>query len=230
MVPLAIMSGQPSGKTEDAWRSEPAGEARAARWRPYDALKRVLDVLVSGAGLLAAIPLTIAVIAAIYLDDGPPAFYAQERVGEGGRRFRVLKFRSMVRDAEARTGAVLAAKDDPRITRMGRLLRKTAMDELPQLANIFLGHMSFVGPRPERPELIAEIAERLPKFRLREQIRPGLTGLAQVYGRYYSGPEQKLPYDLAYIERRCLWLDMHLFLRSWRITSKASWDSDEAKR
>ena len=113
---------------------------------------------------------------------------------------------------------------------MGRLLRKTAMDELPQLLNILLGHMSFVGPRPERPELVEQIVARLPDFRLRERLRPGLTGLAQVYGRYYTEPEDKLPYDLEYIGRRGLGLDLHLFLRSWRITSKASWDSDEAKR
>jgi lipopolysaccharide/colanic/teichoic acid biosynthesis glycosyltransferase len=198
--------------------------------RPYDAIKRALDVLVSGVGLVAALPFAMGVIAAIYLSDGPPAFYTQERVGRGGRVFRVFKFRSMVRNAEAMTGAVLADRNDPRITRVGRLLRKTAMDELPQLLNIFLGHMSFVGPRPERPELVAQIAKDLPEFRRREQIRPGLTGLAQVYGRYYTEPARKLPYDVAYIARRSLWLDLHLFLHSWRITSKAKWDSDEAVR
>ncbi len=201
-----------------------------APWRPYDVLKRVLDVLVSGAGLICALPVFAAVIAAIYLDDGPPAFYTQVRIGRGGRRFRVFKFRSMIKDAEAHTGAVLATKDDPRITRIGRLLRKTAMDELPQLLNIFRGDMSFVGPRPERPELVAQIVERLPEFRKREAIRPGLTGMAQVYGRYYSDPGQKLPLDLSYIQQRGLALDVRLFLHSWRITSKASWDSDEEER
>lgn len=201
-----------------------------APWRPYDLLKRLLDVLVAGAGLLCASPFILLVIALIYLEDGPPAFYTQMRVGRGGRPFRVYKFRSMIKDAEAHSGAVLATKDDPRITRLGRLLRKTAMDELPQLLNILLGHMSFVGPRPERPELVAQIVEALPDFRLRERIRPGLTGLAQVYGRYHTEPEQKLPYDLEYVDRRGLGLDLHLFLHSWRITSKASWDSDQAKR
>jgi lipopolysaccharide/colanic/teichoic acid biosynthesis glycosyltransferase len=201
-----------------------------APWRPYDLLKRLLDIVVAGLGLTCASPFILLVIALIYLEDGSPAFYTQIRVGRRGRPFRVYKFRSMIKNAEAQTGAVLATKDDPRITRMGRLLRKTAMDELPQLLNIFLGQMSFVGPRPERPELVAQIVEKLPDFRLRERIRPGLTGLAQVYGRYYTEPEQKLPYDLEYIERRGLGLDLHLFLRSWRITSKASWDSDEAKR
>jgi lipopolysaccharide/colanic/teichoic acid biosynthesis glycosyltransferase len=208
----------------------PAGGTPPTPWRPYDLLKRLLDVVVAGAGLICASPFFLLVVALIYLEDGPPAFYTQVRVGRRGRRFRVYKFRSMIKNAEAQTGAVLATKDDPRITRMGRLLRKTAMDELPQLLNIFLGQMSFVGPRPERPELVAQIVERLPDFRLRERIRPGLTGLAQVYGRYYTEPEQKLPYDLEYIERRGFGLDLHLFLRSWRITSKASWDSDEAKR
>lgn len=206
------------------------GRAPLAPWRPYDVLKRALDVVVSGAGLICALPVFAAIIVAIYLDDGPPAFYTQVRVGRGGRPFRVFKFRSMIKDAEAHTGAVLATKDDPRITRMGKLLRKTAMDELPQLVNIFRGDMSFVGPRPERPELVAQIVERLPDFRKREAIRPGLTGMAQVYGRYYSDPGQKLPLDLQYIERRSLALDVRLFLHSWRITSKASWDSDEEKR
>lgn len=208
----------------------PSSQPVAAAWRPYDCLKRMLDVVVSAAGLIAALPFIVLAIAAIYLDDGPPALYTHLRVGRGGRRFRILKFRSMIKNAEAYSGAVWAAKSDPRITRVGRLLRKTAMDELPQLANIFLGHMSFVGPRPERPELVEGFIRRLPDFRLREAVRPGLTGLAQVYGRYYTEPEHKLPYDLTYIERRSLRLDLHLFLHSWRITSKASWDSDQAKR
>ena len=207
-----------------------AREVARAPWRPYDVLKRALDVLVSGVGLVCAAPFIVAIIAAVYLEDGPPAFYTQKRVGWRGRRFRLFKFRSMVKEAEADTGAVLAIKDDPRITRVGRLLRKTAMDELPQLLNIFRGEMSFVGPRPERPELVGRIAEGLPEFREREAIRPGLTGLAQVYGRYYTDPAKKLPYDLAYVKRRGLGLDVHLFLHSWRITSKASWDSDQATR
>ena len=208
----------------------PATRASLARWRPYDPIKRLIDVTVSGLGLLLALPFLLLVIVSIYLEDGPPAFYIQVRVGRRGRSFRIYKFRSMVKEAEALTGAVLATKDDPRITKVGRVLRKTAQDELPQLLNIFLGHMSFVGPRPERPELVAEIAERLPDFHLREQVRPGLTGLAQVYGRYYTEPEGKLPLDLEYIARRSLGLDVHLFLRSWRITSKASWDSDQEQR
>ena len=201
-----------------------------AGWRPYDALKRMLDVTVSAAGLLAALPLMAAVIIAIYLEDGPPAFYTQARVGRGGRLFHVFKFRSMIKNAEAQTGAVLAAKDDPRITRVGSLLRRTAMDEMPQAINILLGQMSFVGPRPERPELVSVIVGRLPRFRQREAIRPGLTGLAQVYERYYTEPERKLPYDLAYVYRRSLSLDARLFFRSWHITSKASWDSDQESR
>lgn len=226
-----MVGGKPVTSSLDApVRRGPARAAGAAPWRPYDALKRGLDVVVSAAGLVAALPVGAAVMAAIYLEDGPPAFYTQARVGAAGRRFHMLKFRSMIKDAEAHSGAVLASRDDPRITRVGRLLRKTAMDELPQLANILLGHMSFVGPRPERPELVAQIVRELPSFRLRERIRPGLTGLAQVYGRYYSEPAQKLPYDLAYVERRGLGLDVHLFLHSWRITSRASWDSEEDER
>lgn len=228
---MMMASAQAETRPDTPARGQAAARgAQSAPWRPYDLLKRGLDFLTAGAGLVAALPLMIAFIAAIYLDDGPPAFYTHYRVGRGGQIFRVLKFRSMIRNAEAETGAVLAAKGDPRITRAGRLLRKVAMDELPQVVNILLGHMSFVGPRPERPELVAAIAEKLPSFRLRQAIRPGLTGLAQVYGRYHTEPEDKLPYDLRYIARRGLWLDVHLFCHSWRITSKASWDSDEAKR
>lgn len=205
-------------------------ETALAPWRCYDPVKRVLDAVLSGVGLLLALPLMLVIIVAIYLEDGPPAFYTQPRVGRRGRCFRIYKFRSMLKNAESQTGAVLATKDDPRVTRVGRLLRKTAQDELPQLLNILSGHMSFVGPRPERPELVAEIVKHLPEFRLRERIRPGLTGLAQVYGRYHTEPEAKLPLDLEYIDRRGLGLDVHLFLHSWRITSKGSWDSDQEQR
>lgn len=201
-----------------------------APWRPYDPVKRLLDVIVSATGLLLALPFLLLVTVAIALEDGFPVIYTQTRVGRGGRLFRIYKFRSMVKNAEELTGAVLATKDDPRITRVGRILRKTAQDELPQLLNILLGQMSFVGPRPERPELVAQILTKTPEFRQREQIRPGLTGLAQVYGRYYTEPADKLPFDLDYIARRSLALDLHLFLRSWRITSKASWDSDQEQR
>ncbi|MEW5762525.1 MAG: sugar transferase [Bacillota bacterium] len=195
------------------------------RVSPYalSPLKRAFDILLSSLGLLLAVPLWVLVPLAILLDDGRPVFYAQARVGRGGRVFRVYKFRSMVRDAEQRSGPVLAGADDPRVTRVGRLLRATALDELPQLVNILLGHMSFVGPRPERPELVAEIAAACPRYELRHLIRPGLTGLAQILGHYASPPEEKLEHDLAYIREACFRGDLKVILQSFGITFSGKW-------
>ena len=191
--------------------------------RLYPAAKRALDVVVSSLGLAASLPVWVMAGLAIILDDGPPVFYAQERVGLGGRVFRVVKFRSMIRDAEKYTGAVFAEADDPRITRIGRLLRKTAMDELPQVWNILKGDMSFVGPRPERPQFVREFVRRIPQYSLRHQVRPGLTGMAQVYRRYATAPEEKLVYDLMYIRRSSLLTDVTLFFKSWGNTLLGRW-------
>ena len=146
------------------------------------------DVALAGLGLLGSLPLWALIAAAIKLEDGGPVFYGQERVGRGGRRFRSWKFRSMVADADRRFGALQAREDDPRVTRTGRLLRATAMDELPQLWNILVGDMSFVGPRALRPEEI-EVGgdgtpvplEAIPGYEARHRVTPGLTGLAQIY-------------------------------------------------
>jgi lipopolysaccharide/colanic/teichoic acid biosynthesis glycosyltransferase len=206
-------------------------QARAGRasWSAYEAIKRAADIVVAGTGLLLSMPVWLAVCAAILLDDGLPIFYRQRRMGRHGRIFEAMKFRSMVRDAERMTGPVLATQNDPRITKVGRILRKTALDELPQLWNILKGDMSFVGPRPERPELVAQIAQSLPGYMKRLAVPPGLTGLAQVYGRYYSGPGQKLKYDLLYARRRTLLLDLEIFFMSWLITFRANWDTTSAR-
>ena len=188
-------------------------------------LKRGLDILVSAVALLASTPFWLAIGLAILLEDGWPILYLQARVGRGGRIFRACKFRSMIKNAEARSGPVLAGENDPRITRVGRLLRKAALDEIPQLLNIFKGDMSWVGPRPERPEFVRRFLAEIPEYGLRHTIRPGLTGLAQVYGRYHTMPADKLRYDLYYLERRTLLMDLRLFITSWLITFKARWDS-----
>jgi lipopolysaccharide/colanic/teichoic acid biosynthesis glycosyltransferase len=125
---------------------------------------------------------------------------------------------------------VLAATDDPRITQVGRLLRKMALDEIPQLLSIFKGDMSWVGPRPERPEFVAELVRRVAGYHDRHAIRPGLTGLAQVYGRYHTDPAEKLKYDLHYIKHRNLLTDLRLFVQSWLITFKAKWDATTEAR
>jgi lipopolysaccharide/colanic/teichoic acid biosynthesis glycosyltransferase len=191
--------------------------------RLYPAVKRAFDVVIASLGLAFSLPLWALIALAVVLNDGRPAFYPQRRVGMGGRVFTVSKFRSMIRDAEKHTGAVFAEEDDPRITRIGRLLRKTAMDELPQVWNILRGDMSFVGPRPERPEFVSEFSKKIPGYNLRHQVRPGLTGMAQVYGRYDSKADEKLVYDLLYIRRSSLVTDVMLFFKSWGNTLLGRW-------
>jgi lipopolysaccharide/colanic/teichoic acid biosynthesis glycosyltransferase len=137
--------------------------------------------------------------------------------------FKVYKFRSMVRNAEELTGAVWAADDDPRITKVGKLLRARALDELPQVINLWKGDLSLVGPRPERPGLAADFAEELPRFGERLRVRPGLTGVAQVYGRYSTRPRNKLRYDLLYIEKMSPQLDIKLLFMSVWLTVTGHW-------
>jgi len=194
--------------------------------------KRAFDAILAGVGLVVSLPAWIVAAIAIKAGDGGPVFYAQERVGRGGRVFRVRKFRSMIPDAEARVGALQAARDDPRVTRVGRWLRATAMDELPQLWSIFRGDMSFVGPRALRPGEI-EVAgdgrlvalEEVPGFVERCRVRPGLTGLAQIFAPRDIPRRQKFRYDRLYIRRRSFWLDLRLILLSFWITCRGSWEA-----
>jgi lipopolysaccharide/colanic/teichoic acid biosynthesis glycosyltransferase len=194
--------------------------------------KRALDVLLSSFGLIASAPLWLVLAAAIKAADGGPIFYGQERVGLGGRVFRALKFRSMRTDAEALTGAVQATAADPRVTSVGRVMRATAMDELPQLWNIMRGDMSFVGPRALRPgEIEAEGDGRLvrledvPGFEQRITVRPGLTGIAQVYARRDIPRRQKFRYDRLYVRRRSWLLDVRLILLSFWISVHGTWEA-----
>ena len=168
--------------------------------------------------------LWIVIPAAIWLQDRGPIFYTQERMGKNGRIFIIRKFRTMVPNAEATTGAIWSHKNDPRITRVGRILRWTALDELPQILNILKGDMTFVGPRSERPELHKLIVKDIPKFEMRLEIKPGLTGLAQVKGSYDLPPEQKLYYDLKYIDEVSILLDVKIILWSIWNTSLGRWD------
>ena len=186
--------------------------------------KRTFDILLSGLGLVLSAPLWALISLAIKLEDWDGVFYGQTRMGRGGRIFRVLKFRSMVRDAERETGAVWAAPNDGRVTRVGRILRATALDELPQLLNIFRGDMSFVGPRPERPELVSKFRQEIAGYDRRFAVQPGLTGLAQIYGQYDSRPRNKLRYDLLYIKNQSLWLDLKLIALSFWITFRGKWE------
>lgn len=196
--------------------------------------KRLMDlaILASAHVLLGPLWLLIwsVVPLAIWLEDRSPIFYRQRRLGLNGRPFNVLKFRTMIPNAEKHTGAVWATKDDPRITRVGRILRRTALDELPQVVNIARGDMSFVGPRSERPELHAQFAKAIPGFERRLAVLPGLTGLAQVKGDYNLPPAEKLAYDLEYIQRWSLWLDIRLLAASVGKTFTLAWDHKSERR
>ena len=198
--------------------------------------KRALDVALSGFGVLISAPLWALIAAAIKLDTRGPVFYGQARVGEGGRIFRVLKFRSMIVDAERAPDRFRPTENDPRVTRVGRILRATAMDELPQLWNIFRGDMSFVGPRALRPEEIdVDTAGRpvplqaIPGFAARSAIPPGLTGIAQIYARRDVSRRQKFRFDRLYIRRQSMLLDLRLILLSFWITARGTWEAREKK-
>jgi lipopolysaccharide/colanic/teichoic acid biosynthesis glycosyltransferase len=198
--------------------------------------KRLLDALLSGTGLIASSPLWALIAAAIKLESPGPVFYTQARVGEGGRHFNAIKFRSMVENAEAGVGPVQATAHDPRVTRVGRMLRATALDELPQLWNIFRGDMSFVGPRALRPNEIEPAGdgrpvplEAVPGFSMRCTVTPGLTGLAQIYLRRDVTRRQKFRYDLLYVRRRSLMLDVRLIMLSFWISLRGRWEARQPK-
>src|SRR5438034_8043969 len=195
-------------------------------------IKRLFDMTLAAIGLIVSAPLWALIAAVVKLEDGGPIFFPQERVGLGGRVFIALKFRSMVVDAEAQSGPVQAGEDDPRITRIGRLLRGTAMDELPQLWNIFVGDMSFVGPRPLRPGEVDVRGDgqliplsEIPGYEARHGIRPGLTGLTQVYASRDLPRTSKFRLDRLYPERAGVCLDLKLIALSFWITARGSWES-----
>lgn len=174
-------------------------------------VKRGMDILIAGIGLLVASPLYLVIAIAIKACDGGPILYKQKRLTRGGRVFEIYKFRSMIVDAE-KNGARLAGKEDNRITPVGRILRRFRLDELPQLLNILKGDMAFVGPRPERPELAAEISKDIPEFSYRLKVKAGLTGFAQVLGKYNTSPYDKLEMDLMYISRYSILLDLKIIM------------------
>jgi exopolysaccharide biosynthesis polyprenyl glycosylphosphotransferase len=176
----------------------------------YAIIKRAFDMLASLLGLVILSPLLLLTIVAIKLCDGGPVFYRQTRLTKDGKEFQILKFRSMRVDAEKDGSARLSTDNDDRITPVGRFLRKCRLDELPQLWNILRGDMSFVGPRPERPEIAAIYSETISAFPLRLQVKAGLTGYAQVYGKYNTGPYEKLEFDLLYIKNMSVLTDIRL--------------------
>jgi lipopolysaccharide/colanic/teichoic acid biosynthesis glycosyltransferase len=194
--------------------------------------KRLLDLLLSGTGLVLSAPLWLIITVLIKLEDRGPLFFSQERAGQGGRHFQAFKFRSMIPDAERSSGPLQSGENDPRVTRVGRVLRATAMDELPQLWNIFRGDMSFVGPRALRPGEIevngrgtVERLEDVPGFAARCAVRPGLTGVAQIYAPRDVIRRHKFRYDRLYIRHQSFWLDVRLILLSFWITFRGTWES-----
>lgn len=178
--------------------------------------KRLLDIIVSALMIILTSWLMGIIALAIKIDDRGPVFYRQERLTIGGKVFRIIKFRSMKVDAE-QFGPQLSTKKDPRITRMGKLLRASHLDELPQLFNVIHGEMSMVGPRPERPEIAVEYTRNVPEFNFRLKVKAGLTGYAQVFGRYNSTPYNKLRLDLTYIQNYSIWLDIKCMVMTVKI-------------
>lgn len=204
-------------------------------WSTRERLRRPLNLVVAGAGLVVVAPLMLLIAVAIRLTSRGPVFYVQERVGldrrrgrsasighrrrddTGGRTFTIYKFRTMCVDAEQGSGAVWCAANDPRVTPLGKVLRRTRLDELPQLLNVLKGDMNIVGPRPERPQIFAELRQQIDGYALRQRTRPGITGLAQVHLAYDQNLDtvrHKVRYDLAYIKRQSLLEDLRIMLRT----------------
>jgi len=185
----------------------------------YSQLRRLLDVSLSTLGLFLSLPIMLVTALAIKLESKGPILYRQTRVGQRNRNFTIMKFRSMRVDAEP-DGPVWAEEDDPRITRVGRIIRKLRIDELPQFVNIIRGDMAFVGPRPERPEFVAQLAKQIPYYSQRHLVKPGLTGWAQIRYPYCASVEdaiQKLQYDIYYIKNQSLLLDVITLFETVRI-------------
>jgi sugar transferase (PEP-CTERM system associated) len=185
-----------------------------------DSIRRTLDVGLSLMGLLLSAPLMGFAAISIKLDSKGPVFFRQERVGKDGKIFMLYKFRSMCVDAEHLTGPVWASEDDPRVTRVGRILRKIRLDETPQMFNVLRGDMSFIGPRPERPIFVVQLKEQIPLYVLRFAVKPGITGWAQVnypYGSTVEDSLEKLQYDLHYIKNISIFLDLLILVKSLQV-------------
>lgn len=193
---------------------------------PTPLLKRLFDILLGTIGLLVSLPIWLLCIFLIWLEDPGPLLFVKNSVGKGGGNFHQYKMRTMVRGAEISTGPVLASEGDRRVLMVGHLLRKTALDELPQLINILRGDMSFVGPRPQRTVLVLGYLKEMPEYAFRHQVLPGLAGLAQVAGDYFLTPRQKLRFDRLYIHYANLGFDLKLISLSFLIVSWFRWQKD----
>ncbi len=205
----------------------------AAVWRWDRLAKRAVDFVGSLLGLMVLSPLFLTVAAIILITSGRPVFYLQERVGQGGRRFKMFKFRSMRLDAEGSTGPIWASTSDNRCTEIGSWLRRTNIDELPQLFNVLKGEMSLVGPRPERPIFVEKFRDTVPDYDLRHAVPGGMTGWAQVHGwRGRTSLRKRVQYDLDYIQRWGFWLDFRVLFMTIQHVAKGKirWQPPKAKR
>ena len=193
-------------------------------------LKRILDIAVAVTALIILSPVMLITAVMIKLDSKGPVLYSQERVGLYGKTFFVHKFRSMKQDAEAKCGPVLAAEGDTRITKFGRLMRATRLDELPQLFNVLKGEMSIVGPRPERPFFVKQFIAQKPEYDYRHNVKPGITGLAQIAGKYNTSAYDKLIYDLLYIQDVSVKTDLMIMLQTFKVLlTKSSTEGVQGK-
>jgi len=189
----------------------------------YDKSKRIIDIVLTMILLAITLPFWPLIALLIKLDDGGPIFYRQKRIGKDRKPFFLFKFRSMKTDAESKTGPVWAKKEDPRITKAGRLLRGAHLDELPQMINVLKGDISLVGPRPERPEFVEKLEKEIPHYHVRHLIKPGFTGWAQLrfrYGRSVMDSQEKFQYDLYYLKNRSLILDLGILLKTFQLLFK----------
>lgn len=186
-------------------------------------LKRLLDILFSIFTILISFPLWLIITALIWFEDPGPVIFVKNAVGRGGGNFKQLKFRSMINHAEKETGPISGYENDERVLWIGKFLRKTALDELPQMINIILGQMSYVGPRPQRTVLVHKYLQEFPNFAARHRVRPGLAGLAQVADSYHITPEEKLAWDLVYIQNADLILDFKLALLAFLLVFGLRW-------
>ncbi|PWM79010.1 MAG: sugar transferase [Phascolarctobacterium sp.] len=202
------------------WQIDDLPTQRVSRMRltlEQRILKRTLDIIVALAALIILLPVMLITAIIVKLDSPGPVIYSQVRVGRFGKEFKVHKFRSMRQDAEAKTGPVLAGENDPRITKFGRFMRATRLDELPQLINVLKGEMSIVGPRPERPFFVEQFIKEKPEYAYRHNVKPGITGLAQIAGKYNTTAYDKLVYDLIYIQNVSVINDLTIMLQTLKV-------------
>ena len=202
------------------WQIDDLPTQRVSRMRltlEQRILKRTLDITVALVALIILSPVMLITAIIVKLDSPGPIIYSQVRVGRFGREFKVHKFRSMRQDAEAKTGPVLAGENDPRITKFGRFMRATRLDELPQLINVLKGEMSIVGPRPERPFFVEQFIKEKPEYAYRHNVKPGITGLAQIAGKYNTTAYDKLVYDLIYIQNISVINDLTIMLQTLKV-------------